>query len=682
MKLKSLQMKITFWAGICLLATAGIILAYSAIVMKQSAEIARKDAIRNAQDYAGAIAKQHAYHIRIEFETALETGRTLARMVSGIKDEKIGLDITREEVSGMLETILLQNPNFISVYTCWEPNAFDEMDNAYKNEKGHDETGRFIPRWKRVKHGKIALEPLADYEKEGKGDYYLVPEKLKKECIIDPHTYNDMEKPVLVTSLVVPIIADETFYGIAGIDMRLDNLQKIADNVKKLYDGTAQIIIISNNGTIAAATGRPELAGKHAKDSGEKGIEKNLQDIQAGREILEVDSEENLDVGTPLKPGDTLTPWSVKVIVPMEKITESADKQMDQTISDMRIMIAVSLLWTVVAVCILWFIALGIAKPVRMIIVKLSEIAEQVATASDQVSCASQQVSEGTSDQAASIEETSSSLEQMSSMIKLNADNAGHADELTRESSHVAEQASKSMAKLTLSMERISKASKETSKIIKTIDEIAFQTNLLSLNAAVEAARAGEAGAGFAVVADEVRNLAIRSAEAAKNTADLIEGTVQRINDGTDLVTKTDEVFTKVAQITQKVKDLIGEIAAACQEQAQGIDQVNKAAYQMDQVTQQNAANAEESASASEELSAQAEQMKDLVRKMAAFVGGKTGDLEFMGRQHRKKTVKTFQPAEKDLVITEKRDTDVTGNREGREVSPEELIPLNDEDLD
>ncbi len=183
-------------------------------------------------------------------------------------------------------------------------------------------------------------------------------------------------------------------------------------------------------------------------------------------------------------------------------------------------------------------------------------------------------------------------------------------------------------------MQEISKASEETSKIIKTIDEIAFQTNLLALNAAVEAARAGEAGAGFAVVADEVRNLAMRAAEAAKNTAALIEGTVKKVSDGTSLVKTTSDAFKEVAGSAAKVGELVGEIAAASTEQAQGIEQVNIAVTEMDKVTQQNAATAEESASASEELNAQAEEMKSFVADLAAMVGGNSSRVDRQSPHH------------------------------------------------
>ncbi len=211
-------------------------------------------------------------------------------------------------------------------------------------------------------------------------------------------------------------------------------------------------------------------------------------------------------------------------------------------------------------------------------------------------------------------------------MTRQNADNANQANLLMAETTRVVDEANRSMAELTESMRKMTSASEETAKIIKTIDEIAFQTNLLALNAAVEAARAGEAGAGFAVVADEVRNLAMRAAEAARSTADLIEGTVKRIRAGSEIVARTNEAFGKVATGAKKASELVGEIAAASQEQAQGIEQINKAVSEVDKVVQRNAASAEESASAAEEMSAQAETIKGFVMELVALVGGKNGN--------------------------------------------------------
>ncbi len=347
----------------------------------------------------------------------------------------------------------------------------------------------------------------------------------------------------------------------------------------------------------------------------------------------------------------------------VEKTLEEYSKSMASSINRADTLIIFFVIGGIlIGVILAFFITRGIVKPINRIITGLNEGSDQVAAASGQVSSSSQQLAEGASEQAASIEETSSSLEEMSSMTKQNAENAGQADNLMKEANQVVGQANKSMSELTKSMEEISKASEETSKIIKTIDEIAFQTNLLALNAAVEAARAGEAGAGFAVVADEVRNLAMRAADAAKNTADLIEGTVKKVGDGSELVNITNETFFQVAQSAKKVGELVGEISAASNEQSEGIEQINKAVVEMDKVVQQNAASAEESASASEEMSAQAEHMKVSVEELAALVGvsgnGRTEVSSTKSVLHRTLHTLPVQKAKSDQSIAVKNQLD------------------------
>jgi methyl-accepting chemotaxis protein len=322
-----------------------------------------------------------------------------------------------------------------------------------------------------------------------------------------------------------------------------------------------------------------------------------------------------------------------------------------------------------------------IVKPIYWIIDRLRDIAEQVSSSSGHVSSENQQVSDGATKQAASIEETSSSLEEMSSMTKMNSENANEANNLMIQTNQVVNKANESMGQLTLSMEEISKASEETSKIIKTIDEIAFQTNLLALNAAVEAARAGEAGAGFAVVADEVRNLAMRAADAAKNTADLIEEIVKKINGGGEIVTATNQAFGDVTDSSAKVKDLVGKIAAASDELAQGIEQVNRAVSEMDVVVQQNASSAEETASASEEMSAQAEQMAGIVNALVSLIEGgkkKAGNGK-TGKAIRVANGKQFTVLREENVETKKTEGRRREVLKVSEVRPEEVIPMDDE---
>ncbi len=287
-----------------------------------------------------------------------------------------------------------------------------------------------------------------------------------------------------------------------------------------------------------------------------------------------------------------------------------------------KVILLVGAAFLVLTILGVLFFAGSISKPINRIVALLNAGSDEVASASGQVSGASQSLAEGASEQAAAIEETSSSLEEMASMTRQNADNAGQADQLMRGANDIVGQASREMEELTTSMGEISKASEETQKIVKTIDEIAFQTNLLALNAAVEAARAGEAGAGFAVVADEVRNLAIRAAEAAKTTSDLIQSTSGRIQNGAGLVETTNKAFREIAEASGKVSDLVAEIAAASKEQAQGVEQINNAISEMDKVVQNNAATAEESASASEEMNAQAEQLKAIVEQLATIISG------------------------------------------------------------
>lgn len=293
-------------------------------------------------------------------------------------------------------------------------------------------------------------------------------------------------------------------------------------------------------------------------------------------------------------------------------------------------------------------------------ILELSDGAEQVATAAGQVSSSSQSLAQGASEQAASLEETSASSEEINSMARKNTDNSRETAQLLKRSHEKVIQANRYLEEMVVSMEQINESSDKISKIIKVIDEIAFQTNILALNAAVEAARAGEAGMGFAVVADEVRSLAQRSAQAAKDTATLIEDSIAKSGEGK---AKVDQVALAIQAVTEdsaRVKVMVDEVSLGSEEQSRGIDQIGRSIAQMEQVTQTTAASAEESAAAAEELSAQAETLKDVLRRLHEMVGGQ-GERDGYIRRPVRPVPASASPKYRPAMVKETRTSNVPG---------------------
>jgi len=469
--------------------------------------------------------------------------------------------------------------------------------------------------------------------------------------------------------------------------LNIDSKQKVEEYLKQWkeqYEHTLARIkdlekaITSQRDKDALKTMQTELAGYVS------GFNKVYETIQAGKIMTSQEANEAItQYKDPIhkleNAAEAFSQDGAKRMGEIEQTIKGAAGRISWSVTTL------ALVSVIFGVGVAFFATRIISGLLKRVIAGLTETAEQVASASGQVSSASQQLAEGASEQASAIEETSSSLEEMASMTKQNAGNANQANQLMVQTKETVSVASKTMEKLTTSMGEISRASEETSKIIKTIDEIAFQTNLLALNAAVEAARAGEAGAGFAVVADEVRNLAMRAAEAAKNTANLIEGTVKQVKEGSELVEKTDKEFREVAASVGKAVNLVGEISAASQEQAQGIGQVNKAVSEMDKVTQQNAANAEESASASEEMSAQAEQMKGFVEELATLVGGGNSNRTSGGggSARFKTAIKTAASQVRHTTFKGEAETGKASGKGhvhfGQQLRAEQIIPLDDQ---
>ncbi len=656
MKRQTLQSKITVLLGLCIMITAGIIVVYSAIsagsmirsavnsAARMTADMTsdmEKAAVGAAEDRLSARAEAQAFKVQAVLNTAMETARTFAYLMEGLKAQVLsGFD--RERLFLLLRGLLDKHPEFMGVFLCWEPDAYDGMDWGFASSPGHDATGRLIPYWQRDFYEHVSMKALKDYESETAypngvrhGEYYLLPKETKQECIINPYPYKSEDEDIFITSLVVPIMVQEKFLGVSGVNLRLDFLQKLAENAAdELYGGKGTVAIVSANGTLAALSRSPGDIGREVKavynipetdpDSAAQG--KRVARLSDGRMLFSY----------PLIIGRTAIPWSVNVIVPQEVIlseVRAMKEKMTREVGDLRDSLEkesrkallkqfiIGILFTLAGLAAGYVTARSIAMPITRIVQGLSQGAGRMTAASAHISSESQSVSRGASEQASDIEEASSFLTEISSVTRKTAENANHAETLMKDTETVIREARVSVSELRLSMEDIEAASEKTYNIIKLIDAIAFQTNLLALNAAVEAVRARAAGAGFAVVADEVRTLAMRAAEAAGNTSELIGNTVSRVKIGSELVSRTGTAFDRVAETHERVGVLIMEIASGSDEQSRGIETVVGAVSEINSVTQQNAAGAEESAAASEDMNEQAEQVKHYVDELAAMTG-------------------------------------------------------------
>ncbi len=279
---------------------------------------------------------------------------------------------------------------------------------------------------------------------------------------------------------------------------------------------------------------------------------------------------------------------------------------------------------SVIGAAIIWFVFSGrLTIKLKNVVEMLATATLQTAEAAKQVSSSAQSLAVGATEQSGSLQETSSSLQTISSTIQSNSQSATSAAKISSEARSVADQGNRAMQKMNDSISQIETSASATARIIKTIDEIAFQTNLLALNAAVEAARAGEAGKGFAVVAEEVRNLAVRCAEAARNTAEMIETSVKNARDGVSIAADVSKLLGSITFSSKNVNEVIQTIAEASHQQSDGIAHISAAMEQIEKLTQQNASTSEESAAASEELSSQSEQLRMVVEDLTVLVQGK-----------------------------------------------------------
>ncbi len=357
----SLQVKIVLWVGLSLIIAVSILVGYSVFTLRQSA-------INDAENAALETAKTQAGEVKNQLDVPLLTARTMAHALASVKDSTSPNSLTRDQVNGMLKKLLEDNPSFLGTYTLWEPNAFDNLDAQYAGTPQSDKSGRLIPYWNRGHgDGKVYYDPLADYETPGVGDWYLIPRSTKKEVTLAPLIYPIGGKDVTMASFIIPIVVNDKFYGIAGVDAPIEFTHQIVDNVN-LYDGTANAVLFNDAGKLIAVRNQPDLTNQPASK-----VYDDFQQLQPqlakGEPFISLSPDGNyLRVFSPIDIGESGTHWFMGLTIPFEKITAAA------TALAIRL-VSISIGLILLALVLLWFLARQIVKPIQSLTEAASAIA-------------------------------------------------------------------------------------------------------------------------------------------------------------------------------------------------------------------------------------------------------------------------------------------------------------------
>lgn len=396
MEFKSVRMKISAIAGLCLVLSTALLVGYSlySAISTQKLVNERVSGLIETRSLDGLknLARYYAGKIEVDFVGALDAARTMADtfMVSKEVDNG-GLELGRNQINAILLKVLKDNPNFNGTYSCWEPDALDGQDAMFRTgENGNNsETGRFTPYWNRDENGNIAVQSLVEYDTMDrhpngvlKGGWYIGPRENHKESVLDPFPYIVQGKQVWLTTISVPVLVDGKFYGVAGTDYNLDFVQEISKNIdKNLFDGLGEVFIISYEGLIVAHSEKPELIGTHFKEIIKGNWEQDLQAIQSGKSDATIDAENRqFQVFAPINLGRTEKPWSVMIQIQQEVVLADALALDDEIAKTGRtstlLQIVAGLGTSSVAILLLWYAAGGISRPIRRVVDMFKDIAE------------------------------------------------------------------------------------------------------------------------------------------------------------------------------------------------------------------------------------------------------------------------------------------------------------------
>lgn len=388
-------MKIAGLAGICLIMSSAILVAYGLYSSAASRDIvkSRVSALVEAQALDGLknLAGNYAGQIQVQFQVALDAARTMADVFMVSKSGNGNLELGRDQLNAILLKVLKSNPNFNGTYSCWEPNAIDGRDDMFRTgqDGNNSVTGRFTPYWTRDQSGNIAVQPLVEYDTMDKhpngvlkGGWYIVPKQEHKESVLAPLPYIVQGKQVWLATLSVPILVGDKFYGVAGTDYNLNFVQKLSESVdRELFEGKGGVTIISNMGLIVADSEKPELIGKHLKNLIPQDWERFVDNVKAGKSVAAIDEKDaSFEVLSPIKLGRTEKPWGIMIRISQKTVLADANALYGDLAAEARsssiMQVVVGLVIAVVAIFLLWYAAGGIVKPIRNTVDMLQDIAE------------------------------------------------------------------------------------------------------------------------------------------------------------------------------------------------------------------------------------------------------------------------------------------------------------------
>lgn len=639
------------------LLTVGLACFLLSSIITTSRSVSRLNEALN--ESAVLSAKSELYQAAEEVKESLNGKfsviRNLAQTVGTIQLER-GKKLNRDDVIHILRNLHTQVSGVTGIWTLWEPNAFDGLDESYKNKPFHDKTGRFLPNAIRTSSGEIKIEPNVDYETDGGGDYYLIAKRTMMETIMEPYYYKVDGKDLLLTTITVPIIHDGKFLGAFGIDIALDFVQAMADE-KKFFSGAGRIVLISNKGQIAGFAGQKQLVTKQASDINTDFYQGPASSRLNGKASTAQDAL-NLSVIQPIELAKTNTPWLIEAYIPLDAVNKPI-----RTAAYTQI--ALNLAISLGSLLLLALVINQANKSLSTATDDLKKVADATEENSEGLTHAAEALSSSNVEQAVAVQEVAATMEEFARTISLMAQNADESSRLAGSCRDVSqsgqlevqkmiaaihamqkqnEETSDSMQKRQMEFGKITDIFKQIEEQTKVINDIVFQTKLLSFNASVEAAHAGEHGKGFGVVAEEIAKLTRTSGDAAKEIGILLTSStshVQAIVDETkrDLAEMMEKSQTSIKggvvlarncevaleRIVKNASDLdlrIRQVGVAAEEQAKGVKSLSTAVSEIEKGMQDNERAAGESLKMAESTSQQAKLVIEVVGQLEETIKG------------------------------------------------------------